>query len=125
MKGVPIVPLSGLTGRGLDKLVEAIAATYAVWNTRIPTNPLNRYLQESDRFASAAGSVRTPGEDPLHDAAQGPPAELRPVLLAPRGAAGKLSALHHQRFAEAFSLPGVPIRLTLREKGNPYADKDK
>jgi GTP-binding protein len=24
---------------------------------------------------------------------------------------------------EAFDLPGVPIRMTLREKKNPYADK--
>ena len=24
---------------------------------------------------------------------------------------------------EAFDLPGTPIRLTLREKANPYADK--
>ena len=44
VKGVPIVAVSGLTGNGLDRLVQAIIDAYVVWNRRVPTNPLNRWL---------------------------------------------------------------------------------
>lgn len=125
VKGVPIVPLSGLTGRGLDKLVEAIAATYAVWNTRIPTNPLNRYLQEAtDSHPPPAVSGRRVKIRYMTQPKARPPSF---VLFCSRPEALPESYLRYitNGLREAFSLPGVPIRLTLREKGNPYADKDK
>ena len=38
VKGVPIVAVSGLTGEGLDRLMQAVVDAYAVWNRRVPTN---------------------------------------------------------------------------------------
>ncbi|MEM9975212.1 MAG: ribosome biogenesis GTPase Der, partial [Pseudomonadota bacterium] len=46
LKGAPMVTVSAKTGRGLDRLREAVESAYAVWNTRIPTSPLNRWLSE-------------------------------------------------------------------------------
>src|SRR5205823_9711373 len=47
VKGVPIVAVSGLTGEGLDRLMQAIVDAYDVWNRRVPTNALNRWLGEA------------------------------------------------------------------------------
>ncbi|MCC2111640.1 MAG: ribosome biogenesis GTPase Der, partial [Hyphomicrobiales bacterium] len=47
MRGVAIVPVSGLTGEGLDKLMEAIFRTHEIWNRRVPTAKLNRWLDHT------------------------------------------------------------------------------
>ena len=44
--GVAVVAVSGLTGRGLDKLMEAVIETARIWNRRISTAKLNRWLEE-------------------------------------------------------------------------------
>ena len=50
LRGVPLVPVSGLTGEGLDRLMEAVLACHAVWNRRVPTaraQPLARRRSSS------------------------------------------------------------------------------
>ena len=44
LRGTRVIPVSGLTGAHVDKLMEAIVATDAIWNTRISTGRLNRWL---------------------------------------------------------------------------------
>src|SRR5262249_20142130 len=46
VKGVPVVAVSGLTGAGLDHLMKAVTDIHALWNTRVPTHALNRWLDE-------------------------------------------------------------------------------
>jgi GTP-binding protein len=45
-RGVPVVPVSALRGDGLDRLMAAVFAAYEVWNRRVPTATLNRWLAE-------------------------------------------------------------------------------
>ena len=49
LKGVPIVALSGQTGEGLDRLMNAIVDAYAVWNKRVTTNRLTAGLATRPR----------------------------------------------------------------------------
>ena len=44
VRGAPVVPVSGLTGAGVDKLMEAIFRVHETWNLRISTGRLNRWL---------------------------------------------------------------------------------
>ncbi|MGU3495596.1 ribosome biogenesis GTPase Der [Xanthobacteraceae bacterium A53D] len=121
VRGVPIVPLSGLTGRGLDKLVEAVAETYEVWNTRISTNQLNRYLQDAtDSHPPPAVSGRRVKIRYITQPKARPPSF---VVFCSRPEAIPESYLRYitNGLRATFKLPGVPIRLTLREKDNPYA----
>src|SRR5260370_14331533 len=46
VKGVPVVAVSGLTGAGLDRLMQAVVDAYAVWNRRVGTSALNRWIAE-------------------------------------------------------------------------------
>ncbi|MEO0678663.1 MAG: ribosome biogenesis GTPase Der, partial [Pseudomonadota bacterium] len=44
LKGAPLVTVSAKTGRGLDRLHGAILRAHEVWNRRVPTAALNRWL---------------------------------------------------------------------------------
>ena len=44
VKGVPAIAVSGLTGEGLDRLMQAVVDIHAVWNKRVGTSALNRWL---------------------------------------------------------------------------------
>ncbi|MBS9477968.1 ribosome biogenesis GTPase Der [Ancylobacter radicis] len=124
VKGAPVVMVSGLTGDGLDRLVRAIQQTYQVWNRRIATNPLNRWLIEmtSDHPPPAVSGRRIKLRYMTQPKAR-PPSF---VLFCSRADALPESYLRYlvNKLRTSFDLPGVPIRLTLREKDNPYAEKE-
>ena len=42
----PLVPVSGVTGEGIDRLMEAVLKAYDLWNRRVSTARLNRWLPE-------------------------------------------------------------------------------
>ncbi|MFT6444871.1 MAG: GTP-binding protein, partial [Sulfitobacter pontiacus] len=44
LKGAPLVTVSAKTGRGMDRLHNAIMRAYEVWNRRVTTAQLNRWL---------------------------------------------------------------------------------
>jgi GTP-binding protein len=120
--GLSLVPVSGLTGYGLDAMMEAVTAAEAVWNRRIPTPDLNRWLaavQECNPPPLVAGRRLR-----LRYITQ---ANIRPPTFALF--ASKPSELpdSYRRYLvnslrEAFDLPGTPIRLMLRGGKNPFAD---
>ena len=75
--------------------------------------------------SSAAGGVRPAHPARLHDAAEEPAAELRVVHQPPEAVPDAYRRYLVNSLRESFDLPGTPIRLTLREKKNPYAKKGK
>ena len=125
-KGVPTVTLSALTGKGVDKLMDAVIETWDVWNRRVPTAGLNRWLEEViDRHPPPA----LPGGR-RYKIRYMTQAKARPptfVLFATRPEQLPESYVRYltNGLREAFNLPGVPIRLFVRGGKNPYADKDK
>jgi GTP-binding protein len=123
VKGVPIVAISGLTGEGLDRLMRAIADTHAVWNRRIATNALNRWLgQAVSSHPPPAVSGRRIRLNYITQPKTRPPSF---VLFCSRAAAVPDAYRRYlvNGLREAFDLPGTPLRLTLREKENPFAEK--
>ena len=47
LAGALLVPVSALSGRGLDKVMQAAFTVYEAWNKRIPTAELNRWFGEA------------------------------------------------------------------------------
>jgi GTP-binding protein len=123
VKGVPVVAVSGLTGSGLDRLMQAVVDSYAVWNRRVPTNALNRWLGAAiAAHPPPAVSGRRLKLNYLTQPKIRPPSF---VLFCTRADALPDA---YQRYLvnglrDTFDLPGTPIRLTLREKKNPYASR--
>jgi GTP-binding protein len=44
LKGVTTVPVSALTGQGIERLMPAVIDAYELWNSRIRTSEFNRWL---------------------------------------------------------------------------------
>ena len=125
VKGVPIVAISGLTGAGLDRLMQAVVDGHTVWNRRVPTNALNRWLTDAvSAHPPPAVSGRRLKLNYITQPKARPPSF---VLFCSRTDAIPESYLRYliNGMREAFELPGTPIRVTLREKDNPFAGRAK
>jgi len=121
LQGVPLVPVSGLRGTGLDTLMKAVIAADAVWNRRVPTPALNRWLARmQERHPPPLVGARRLRLRYITQVNTRPPTF---ALFASKP--GEL-ADSYRRFLvnamrEDFELPGTPIRLMLRKGANPYA----
>jgi len=121
MKGIPVVTLSAITGQGLDKLLPAVRAAHAVWNMRVATGTLNRWLEAAlERHQPPLVNGR---RLKLRYMTQ---AKARPPTFIVFGTRSDQTPEDYQRYLvnslrETFKLPGVPIRLQFRGTENPYA----
>jgi GTP-binding protein len=123
VKGVPFVTLSALHGRKLDALMNAVVETHDLWNSRLPTPKLNRWLQgATESHPPPLVGGRRPRLRFMKQTT------TRPPTFAIFGA--KLTTLpeDYLRYLanglrEAFGLTGIPVRIVLRQTENPYADQ--
>jgi len=123
VKGVPVVAHSGRTGAGLDRLMQAVIDAHAVWNTRVSTSALNRWLPAVvAAHPPPAVSGRRIRLDYITQPKSRPPTF---VLFLSRADAVPDAYRRYlvNSLRESFDLPGTPIRLTLREKKNPYSKR--
>jgi GTPase len=121
VKGVPVVAVSALTGAGIDRLMQAVATIHEVWNRRVPTPALNRWLsQATAAHPPPAVSGRRLKLNYITQPKSRPPTF---VLFCTRADAVPDSYRRYlvNGLRDAFDFPGVPVRLTLRAKPNPYA----
>ncbi|MFD1342465.1 ribosome biogenesis GTPase Der [Litorisediminicola beolgyonensis] len=122
LRGAPLVTVSARTGRGLDRLRKAVLSAHEVWNRRISTARLNRWLGEMV-------------EAHPPPAPQGRRIKLRYMTQAKtRPPHFVVMCSHPDRMPDSYSrylvnglridfdMPGTPIRLSLRGQGdrNPY-----
>jgi GTPase len=125
VKGVPVVALSARTGAGLDRLMAAVQESYALWNKRVSTAALNRFLaRATSEHPPPAAHGRRPRLDYMTQAKTRPPTF---VLFSSRAAALPETYRRYlvNELRESFGLPGTPIRLAVRGKPNPYAGRKR
>ena len=125
IKGAPVVAVAGLTGAGLDRLMQAVIDAHAVWNKRAPTGALNRWLAS---VVEAHPPPAVSGRRIRLDYVTQPKA--RPPTFALFASRADAVPDAYQRYLvnslrETFDLPGTPIRLMLREKKNPFAGRKR
>ncbi|WBT38809.1 ribosome biogenesis GTPase Der [Hyphomicrobium sp. DMF-1] len=121
--GVAVIPISAASEKGLDKLLRAITNAAEIWNRRVPTPQLNRWLEEAlARHAPPAPSGRR-----LKIRYMTQPSTRPPTFVAFCSRPDDLPKTYQKYLTnslrEAFDLPGVPIRLNLRGGDNPFAPK--
>jgi len=125
IKGTPVVAISAHTGEGLDHLIKSVIEAYAVWNRRVPTAALNRFLMKaSEMHPPPAIRGRRIRLDYMTQPKSRPPTF---VLFSSRAEALPETYRRYliNGLRDAFALPGTPIRLTLRSKANPYAGRKR
>ncbi|HYP58743.1 MAG TPA: ribosome biogenesis GTPase Der [Beijerinckia sp.] len=123
VKGAPVVPVSGATGEGIEKLMEAIFRVHVTWNKRISTARLNRWLagalEQTPPPAVSGRRIKIRYMTQLR---------ARPPYFMIFGNQLDELPTSYERFLvnglrQAFDLPGVPIRMSKKTSDNPYAQK--
>ena len=122
-RGIPIITLSAKNGRGTDRLLPAVMNLYDLWNKRISTGALNRWLE----------NIIVNHPPPLSN---GQRIKLRYITQAKtRPPTFVIFASHPEKISESYSrylinslredfaLPGVPLRLHAKKRDNPYVKK--
>jgi GTP-binding protein len=120
--GAPIVGVSALTGEGMERLMPAVLEAERVWNMRISTGALNRFLEEAlSRHPPPAVHGRRVRIRYMTQAKARPPTF---VLFGSQLKALPESYLRYlvNALRAAFHMPGTPVRLVLRAGKNPYAE---
>ncbi|WP_410216986.1 ribosome biogenesis GTPase Der [Paracoccus sp. (in: a-proteobacteria)] len=125
LRGAPLVTVSAKTGKGLDRLHNAILKAHEVWNRRVSTARLNQWL----------GAMTESHPPP---APGGRRIRLRYMTqVKTRPPAFIVKATHTDKIPDSyqrylinglrtdFDMPGTPIRLFFRDQGgdNPYKAK--
>jgi GTP-binding protein len=117
-----LVAVSGATGEGIDRLMQGVLQAYEIWNKRVPTAKINRWLegvlQQHPPPAVRGSRVK------LRYMTQ---TKARPPSFVLFGTRTKALPESYVRYLvnglrEAFELPGTPIRLTFREPKNPFGE---
>ena len=118
--GVPLVTLSALSGRGVDRLDTAVFAAYERWNRRVSTANLNRWLIEAtSRHTPPAVSGRRVKLRYMTQASARPPTFVA-FCSQPQALPKAYLRYLTNSLRDSFDLPGVPIRIKLRKGDNPY-----
>jgi len=127
LRGAPLVTVSAKTGRGLDRLREAIIRAHEVWNRRIPTARLNSWLAGMvEAHPPPAPSGRRIKLRYMTQAKTRPPGFVVMCSL-PEKLPESYSRYLVNGLREDFDMPGTPIRLHMRSQSdaNPYKNRKK
>ncbi len=120
LKGVPLIAVSAMTGKGLDQMLAAAFELRDAWSRRVPTAALNRWFDE----ALAANPPPAPGgrRIKLRYITQ---SSIRPPRFVIFGT--RLDALpaSYERYLingirRELGFGAVPVRLVLKSPKNPY-----
>ncbi len=127
LRGAPLVTVSAKTGRGLDRLRNAIERAHDVWNRRVSTAKLNRWLEGMiSSHPPPAPNGRRIKLRYMTQAKTRPPGFV--VMCShPDKMPDSYSRYLINGLREDFDMPGTPIRLHMRSQGdrNPYQNKKK
>ncbi len=127
LRGAPLVTVSAKTGRGLDRLRAAVEKANEVWNRRVTTAQLNRWLtwMLEQHPPPAPGGKRIKLRY-MTQAKTRPPGFV--VMCShPEKLPESYSRYLVNGLREDFDMPGTPIRLHMRSQAdkNPYKGKKK
>ena len=120
VKNVPVITLSALTKKNVDKVLDMVIRTHDVWNTRVPTGKLNRWLAGMEsRNPAPMVEGRANRLKYITQIKSRPPTFALWVSQS-----GELPDIYTRYIVNGlrydFNIPGVPIRLLVRSSKNPY-----
>ncbi len=125
VKRLKVVPVSALTGEGIDRLMHTVLEVHEIWNRRIRTSGLNRWLDDIQyHHPPPAVSGRRIKMKYITQIKARPPTFMvhcsRPESLPASYTRYMINSLR-----ESFNLWAVPIRLIMRKGENPYVSRGK
>ncbi len=125
VKGLLCIPVSGETGFNIDKLMQAVVDAHIVWNRRVPTAKLNRWLEfVRHRHSPPAVAGRSIKLKYITQVKSRPPT-FSLMCSRPDALPTSYSRYLVNELRESFDLYGTPIRLFVRGSTNPFAGRKK
>jgi GTPase len=122
LRDVPVIPLSALRQKRFGPLLDACLAVFGLWNTRIPTAALNRWLHAvTAQHPPPLVEGRRVKIKYMTQIKTRPPAFVL-FCSRPQGLPEAYLRYLRNTMREAFGLKAVPLRLSLRKGENPYAE---
>ncbi|MBE6449468.1 MAG: ribosome biogenesis GTPase Der [Alphaproteobacteria bacterium] len=126
VKGLPVVYISAKTGQGMDLLMKEVFRIYNIWNKRVPTAKLNLWLKamtEATPPPLASNGRRIPMKY-MTQVNTRPPTF---VIFSSNPDELPESYLRYlsNGLRKDYGLDGIPIRISMRKRANPYAEKGK
>ncbi len=122
VEGVPTVTISALKHENLDKLMSAVFKVYDRWNKRIPTAPLNQWFSDMiDNYPPPLGKNKRRIKLRYITQAKTRPPAFYIFSSNPEGLPESYLRYLTKKLRECFDLWGIPLRMTVRKTGNPYA----
>ena len=125
IRGVALVPVSGLTGEGIDRLMEQALRAHEIWNRRTSTAKLNRWIEHIiERHPPPAVSGRRIKLRYLTQSKSRPPS-FAAFCSRPEALPTAWRRYLVNQLREDFNLPGTPIRLMVRKGENPFEGRKR
>lgn len=127
LKGAPLITVSAKTGRGLERLHDAILRAHAIWNRRVSTGRLNQWLAAmTESHPPPAPGGRRIKMRYITQAKTRPPGFVI-MCSNPEELPKSYERYLINGLRERFDMPGTPIRLYLRSRAdqNPYKNRTK
>jgi GTP-binding protein len=120
VKGVPLLTVSALTGKGLDTLMEVAFETRERWSRRVPTAALNRWFEAAqERNPPPAPGGRRIKMRYITQARSRPPTF---IVFGTR--LDELPESYNRYLVNSLrddlDLKGLPIRINMRSTKNPF-----
>jgi GTP-binding protein len=120
VKGVPLITVSAMTGRGIDQLLSAAFETREAWSRRVPTGELNRWFER----AIEANPPPAPGGKRIKMRYVTQVKSRPPSFVVFGTRVDQLPASYERYLVNSLrrdlGFGAVPIRLTLRAPKNPF-----
>jgi GTP-binding protein len=121
VKGVPLITVSAMTGRGIDQLLGAAFETREAWSRRVPTGELNRWFER----AIEANPPPAPGGKRIKMRYVTQVKSRPPSFVIFGTRVDQLPASYERYLINSMrrdlGFGAVPVRLTLRAPKNPFA----
>jgi GTP-binding protein len=121
VRGLPVLTVSGRTGKGIDQLLKAAFETRDAWSKRVPTAALNRWFD--DALEANPPPAPKGKRIKLRYITQ---AGTRPPRFVVFGTRLDMLPTSYERYLvnsirKALGFEGVPVRVVLKSPKNPFS----
>lgn len=120
IKGVSLIPISAERGKNLEALMDAVLKVYQLWNMRISTAKLNKWLE----FAICAHPAPAINGRRIKIKYMTQIKTRPPTFALFASQAEELPGSYTRYLVNSlrkdFNLPGIPIRIHVKGSKNPY-----
>ncbi|MBI3516980.1 MAG: ribosome biogenesis GTPase Der [Proteobacteria bacterium] len=123
VRGIPVITISAREGRNLDTLMRAALALWEVWNRRVPTAEINRWLESAVAQHPPPLVAGRPIRIRYATQIKTRPPTFALFVSKPQDLPESYLRYLANSLRDSFKLEGVPIRTVMRKGKNPFVSE--